>query len=86
MEVDLQQPITCHRTATPAKGAEDIMSREETMNLGQLREKLSRYPDDAQLFFGCPDEASPLGFVGIEESGDGIVNVKFRLNVYKGRD
>lgn len=62
------------------------MEPEETMNLGKLRELLSRYPDDKKVFFGCPDEANPLEFAGIEENGGEVVHIKFRLNVYKGRD
>ncbi len=62
------------------------MTREESMRLGELREMLSRYPEDARLLFRCPDEANPLEFVGIEENGVDTVHLKFRLNVYKGRD
>ncbi|MFA5516989.1 MAG: hypothetical protein WDA20_11945 [Desulfuromonadales bacterium] len=62
------------------------MKHEETMPLGRFREQLSRFPDDAEVFFGCPDEANPLEFVAVEEGGDKVVHVKFRLNVYKGRD
>jgi hypothetical protein len=62
------------------------MKREETIPLGKFREQLSRFPDDAQVFFGCPDEANPLEFVGVEEEGGNVILVKFRLNVYKGAD
>lgn len=62
------------------------MKREETVPLGWVREQLSRFPDDAQVFFGCPDEANPLEFVGIEEKDAHTIQIKFRLHVYKGRD
>ncbi len=62
------------------------MNREETIPLARFREQLSRFPDDTQVFFGCPDEANPLEFVEVEELGDKVLHVKFRLNVYKGRN
>ena len=45
------------------------MKREEMIPLGRFREQLSRFPDDVQVFFGCPDEANPLEFIGVEERG-----------------
>ncbi|MBE0596355.1 MAG: hypothetical protein IH614_03695 [Desulfuromonadales bacterium] len=62
------------------------MKPEETIPLGRLREQLKAFPDDAQVFFGCPDEANPLELVGVEEGLDKTVQIKFRLNVYKGSD
>ncbi len=62
------------------------MKREEMIPLGRFREQLSRFPDDAQVFFGCPDEANPLEFIGVEERGEKELHVKFRLNIYKGSD
>jgi hypothetical protein len=68
------------------KHPEDIMQKhEETMTLGRFLEELRRYPEDAEVFFGCPDEANPLEFLGVEQ-GSNFVHVKFQLNVYKGRD
>ena len=61
------------------------MKRDETMPLGRFREQLSRFPDDTEVFFGCPDEANPLEFVEVEEGSDKVLHVKFRLNVYGGK-
>ena len=62
------------------------MRKEQMITLGQLREQIGRFPDDTKVFFPCPDEANLLDFVGVEENGGDTIQIKFRLNVYQGRD
>lgn len=61
------------------------MRQEEMITLGQLREQIERFPDDTKVFFGCPDEANPLELVGVEENDRETIQIKFRLNVYRGK-
>jgi hypothetical protein len=49
-------------------------------------ERLCRTTRTIELFFGCPDEANPLQFLGVEDRGEKFAHVHFQLNVYKGRD
>jgi sRNA-binding protein len=63
-----------------------MAQHEDTITVGQLRKALQNYTDDTELFFGCPDEANPLQFLGVEDRGEKFAQVHFQLNVYKGRD
>lgn len=61
------------------------MRSEEMITLRELKERIGRFPDDTKVFFGCPDEANPLELVGVEENGGESIQIRFRLNVYRGR-
>ena len=62
------------------------MRREETISLGEFRQRFKDFHDETNVFFGCPDEANPLEFVGVETEGNDTLMVRFRLHVYKGAD
>ena len=62
------------------------MKREETISLGEFRQRFKDFPDQTRVFFGCPDEANPLEFVGVEDEGGDTLMIRFRLHVYKGSD
>lgn len=45
-------------------------TEEHRITVGELRERLRGYPDDAQITFGCTLDAVPLVFYRVKDRGN----------------
>ncbi len=52
------------------------------MTIGELKDTLKGWPDDYEIFFGCPE----LEFYRLKQRGDKLVQLEFSQNIYKDNE
>lgn len=55
----------------------------DTITVGQLRDAIAEFPDDAEVYFGGTEEAGHLAFYRFKTRSPKLLHMEFRIDLHE---